>query len=126
MNWEKQFESMIDSGQLDNESINDLAVVYVAETGDEGGFGWDWIAYFELSSLRIWAGAISYSWGNKTPRSRSVSGRRNKSQLPWPGTHNWSSAWSGKERRFGSVSATSGTSGEFYSSSSSAADRRTD
>lgn len=37
--WEKQLNSMTESGRLDRDTLDDLAVVYAAETGDGSLFG---------------------------------------------------------------------------------------
>lgn len=39
MSWERQFESMIQHGHLDDESNLDLGIAYAAETGDESMVG---------------------------------------------------------------------------------------
>lgn len=44
MRWEKQFESMLSSGHLDDEALKDLTVAYAAETGDESIFGIDMLS----------------------------------------------------------------------------------
>lgn len=53
MNWEAQFESMMESSQLDPETMSDLEVVYVAETGDESAFGCNWISLLIATFPRI-------------------------------------------------------------------------
>lgn len=62
MNWERQFESMIASDHLNEESMGDLAVAYTEETGDLSLFEIDPIILMGIK--RPWDGDGSISGTN--------------------------------------------------------------
>lgn len=61
MNWEKQLGSMLASDCLDKEAMDDLAVAYAEETGDDSFFEIDPIILMSINRHWYGDGSISCS-----------------------------------------------------------------
>lgn len=79
MFWEEQMNIMLESGYLDQENANDLAVTYAAETGDDSLFSAPnylipiYVPLIGMDLIRKFA--VPASWGMSRRGSRSHSGK---------------------------------------------------
>lgn len=74
--WEAQLASMVSSNHLDHDSISDLNIAYVAETGDETDFGGSLPGVVISVFIPQWHVSRSYSGSLTAVRSRSLTRSR--------------------------------------------------